>query len=105
MPLTKINRLPLYVSLFALLSLFVFVYTCQTYALFPSRSPGGNDFFSPYVAGRAWVFKGQNPYSEEVTREIQIDINGHPARPGEDENALIYPWYAILVQWPFLFLP
>jgi hypothetical protein len=105
MSITKINRLPLYLSLLALLGLFLFIYTWQTYTLFTSHDAGGNDFFSRYVAWRAWVFEGHNPYSDQVTQEIQIDINGHPARPGEDENALIYPWYAFLVQWPFIFLP
>jgi len=105
MSITKNNRPLLYLILLALLSLFLFFYTWQTYVLFTSRDAGGNDFFSRYVAWRAWVFEGRNPYSDDVTREIQIAINGHPARPGEDENALIYPWYAFLVQWPFLFLP
>ena len=105
MSLTKIKSLLPYLGLLALISLFVFVYTWQTYALFTSRVSGGNDFFSRYVAWRAWVFEGRNPYSDEVTKEIQIDINGHTALPGEDENALIYPWYAFLVQWPFIFLP
>ena len=55
MTITKINRLPLYLSLLALLGLFLFVYTWQTYTLFTNHDAGGNDFFSRYVAWRAWV--------------------------------------------------
>jgi hypothetical protein len=81
------------------------LYSWGTYKVFTSRVNGGNDFFSRYVAWRAFLFEGRNPYSDEVTHEIQREINGRLARPGEDENALIYPWYAVVVQWPFVFLP
>ncbi len=94
-------RLGLLVSLL----LFGVVYTWGIYAYFTSRDTGGNDFFSRYVAWRAFILEGRNPYSDEVTHEIQLQIEGRLARPGEDENALIYPWYAVLVQWPFVFLP
>jgi len=88
-----------------LAALVLAAYAWVTQAFFTSRINGGNDFFSRYIAWRAWLLEGRNPYSDEVTTRIQILIDGRPARPGEDENALIYPWYAVLVQWPFVFMP
>ncbi len=81
------------------------LYVWGTYEFFTRRYNGGNDFYSRYVAWRAFLLEGRNPYSDEVTRSIQVAINGRPAQPGEDENALIYPWYAVVVQWPFVYLP
>ena len=80
-------------------------YTWGTYQYFTRPFNGGNDFFSRYVAWRAFLLQGRNPYSDDVTHEIQLAMNGRLALPGEDENALIYPWYAVVVQWPFVFMP
>jgi hypothetical protein len=79
-------------------------YTWGTYQYFTLPFNGGNDFYSRYVAWRAFLLQGRNPYSDDVTHEIQMAINGRLAEPGEDENALIYPWYAVVVQWPLVFL-
>ena len=76
-----------------------------TYEFFTRRYNGGNDFYSRYLAWRAFILEGRNPYSDEVTRSIQLAVNGRLASPGEDENALIYPWYAVVVQWPFVLMP
>ena len=100
--MSKASRQQLAILL--LLLVFGALYSWGTYAVFTRRVNGGNDFFSRYVAWRAFLFEDRNPYSDEVTRDIQLAINGRLARPGEDENALIYPWYAVLVQWPFVFL-
>lgn len=75
------------------------------YRFLASRYNGGNDFFSRYVAWRALIFEGRNPYSDAVTQSIQMAMNGRLALPGEDENGLIYPLYAVVVQWPFVLLP
>lgn len=99
------SRLGRYLPLSLLLLFSLGLYTWATYTFFTSRYNGGNDFFSRYVAWRAWLLEGRNPYSDEVTRTIQLTMNGRPALPGEDENALIYPWYTVLLQWPFVFWP
>lgn len=85
--------------------IFIVAYTWGIWAVFTSKFNGGNDFFSRYVAWRAFLLEGRNPYSDEVTHEIQIAMNGREALFGEDENAVIYPWYAVLLQWPFVFFP
>lgn len=99
----KLQRNHIFFGLFLLL--FLGAYTWGTYIAFTSHVTGGNDFYSRYIAWQAFLFDGRNPYSDDVTNEIQMKMMGHLAAPGEDQNALIYPWYAVLVQFPFVYLP
>lgn len=79
-------------------------YVWGTYEFFTRRYNGGNDLFVRYAAWRAYLFEGRDPYSPEVTREIQVGMWGRPSdRPGEAE--MVYPLYALVVQWPFVFMP
>jgi len=84
----------------------VIVYTWGIYTVFTSQDKGGNDFFSRYMDWRALVLEGRNPYSDQVAEEIQVILMGRQATlPGDDQAGLIYPWYAVLVQLPFIFFP
>jgi hypothetical protein len=65
----------------------------------------GADFYIYYHAGQAVILEGKNPYSPEVTAEIQRAILGQEALPGEDQLAFAYPPFALLPALPFLFLP
>ncbi len=76
-----------------------------TRAVFTSKYPGGNDFYSRWAGGRALLLHGQNPYSAEVTRHIQQGMYGRPARPGEDQVAFAYPLYTLYLFFPLSFLP
>ncbi len=76
------------------------------YAGLTSRVLGGNDFFSRWEGARALLLRGENPYADAVTREIQMAMNGRPALPGEDQVAFAYPLYvafpiAALVTLPY----
>ncbi len=64
-------------------------------------SPGGSDFLPKWVATRAFLMKGQSPYSEATTSEIQQQFYGRPARADEDQALFIYPFYSIFVYGPF----
>lgn len=75
-----------------------------TYRLYTSQQPGGNDFYSRWMGGRAFLREGLNPYSEEVTLRIQQGMYGRPARPDEDQVAFAYPLYSLLYFWPLCFV-
>ncbi|NIV31338.1 MAG: hypothetical protein GWN58_18130, partial [Anaerolineae bacterium] len=46
------------------------------------------------------LWEGEDPYSEEITREIQLGVYGRPAVEGEDQVAFAYPLYVLAVTWP-----
>ncbi len=76
-----------------------------TYTVFTSKYPGANDFYSRWAGGRAFLVEGKNPYSEEVTRQIQLGIYGRLARPDEDQVAFAYPLYTVYLVAPFSLIP
>jgi hypothetical protein len=76
-----------------------------TYAAFTSRVPGANDFYSRWEGAHAFWIDGLNPYSDEVTRRIQIGIYGRPARGDEDPGPFAYPFYTVFALWPLVGLP
>lgn len=63
---------------------------------------GANDFYSRWMGARALFLNGQNPYSDAVTREIQIGMYGRLARADEDQVAFAYPLYAAYVAAPLV---
>jgi hypothetical protein len=75
------------------------------YAAFTSQIPGGNDFYPRWRGTRALVLEGRDPYSDEVTLEIQKAMYGRPAREDEDQVAFAYPLYVSLLIFPFSLLP
>lgn len=79
--------------------------TTGIYLAFTSR---GNyviwDFHPLYVAANA-VLDGSDPYSSEVTRQIQALDYGRSARPGEDTQAFVYPIAVAYLLAPIALLP
>ena len=75
-----------------------------TYQTFTSQVPSGNDFYPRWRGTRAVFLEGKDPYSEEVTLEIQEGIYGRPAREDEDQVAFAYPLYVSLFILPFALL-
>ena len=63
-------------------------------------NPGGNDFLVHWVGTKTFVQEEISPYSDDVALEIQNLVYGRPARNGEHELRVAYPFYSI-----FLFLP
>lgn len=72
---------------------------------FTQRVPGANDFFPRWMGARALILQGQNPYTDAVTRQIQIGIYGRPAHADEDQVAFAYPLYAAYLAAPLIGLP
>ncbi len=64
-----------------------------------------NDFYIPWRATRALAFEGRDPYSESVTRDIQIALFGAPRAATEHQFAFAYPLYVSLILAPLTWLP
>jgi hypothetical protein len=75
-----------------------------TYRSFTTRFPGGNDFAARWYNGCALIWTGENPYSDQVTLQTQIQMYGRPALPGEDLVAFSYPIYALYLFWPLCYV-
>jgi len=71
-----------------------------TYVVFTSKFPGANDFYSRWAGGRAFLMDGLNPYSDEVTRRIQLGMYGRLAEEGADQVAFAYPLYTLYLFFP-----
>jgi hypothetical protein len=85
------------------------VYTAH--ALSEKRPIGNNsDLYSWWLGTRELLLHGRNPYSADVTREIQTGYYGRPLDPTKpsdpiDQVAFAYPLYAIFFLAPTVTLP
>jgi hypothetical protein len=68
---------------------------------YAQNNPGGNDFLPRYLGTRLFMVKGQSPYSEATTQEIQKMVYGRPAEKEEDQVLFVYPFYSFLIFAPF----
>jgi glycosyl transferase family 87 len=75
-------------------------------------SPRGNlsDLYPRWLGARELLLRHRDPYSPEVTREIQIGYYGRsldPARSGDpkDQQAFAYPVYVVFLIAPVIWLP
>jgi len=66
---------------------------------------GANDFYSRWAGARALFLQNQNPYSLQVTQQIQLEMYGRLAYPNEDQVAFAYPLYAAFFVLPFITMP
>jgi Glycosyltransferase family 87 len=73
----------------------------RTNLIFARANPGGNDFLPRWGATRAFLLEGISPYSDQTALRIQMFALGRPARFNEDEFAMLYPLYAVIVYAPF----
>jgi hypothetical protein len=65
----------------------------------------GNDFYQVWLTSQEWLRRGRDPYSPEMTREIQTGLYGRPLDPNRptdpvDRRVFPYPFYADLLLWP-----
>jgi glycosyl transferase family 87 len=93
------------VALAALVLVFYFALAYGIYSTVTSHMLGANDFYSRWEGARALFLRGENPYSDAVTREIQLGMYGRLALPTEDQVAFAYPLYSALVALPFIGMP
>jgi hypothetical protein len=72
--------------------------------LFTVRAPGANDFYSRWAGARALLLEGRDPYSLEVTAEIQPAIGIDPSLEGEGKGGFAYPLHVVFTFWPLVYL-
>ena len=65
----------------------------------------GNDFYQVWITSREWLRNGRDPYSPEMTREIQTGLFGRPLDPNRpsdpiDRRVFPYPAFTGLLFWP-----
>jgi hypothetical protein len=74
--------------------------------------PRGNlsDLYPRWLGARELLLNGRNPYSSEITREIQAGYYGRPLDPTlpndpKDQQAFAYPLYVVFLLFPTIRLP
>ena len=84
----------------------------QVSAAATQGSPRGNlsDLYPRWLAARELLLHHRDPYSPELTREIQIGYYGRaldPSRPGDpkDQQAFAYPVYVVFLMAPAVGFP
>jgi hypothetical protein len=70
----------------------------------------GADFYPIWLTSRQGLLHHRDPYSPEMTRQIQIGLFGRALDAGnpaaaQDYRAFAYPAFADLLFWPLAFLP
>lgn len=93
------------VAILLLLLSFVILDSLALYRIWVREQGNAFDLYQRWLGARAMLFHGQNPYSQEVTREIQLGMYGRLAREGEDQQAFAYPAYVAFIILFFVVLP
>ena len=89
--------------LFGLLFVMVFVIeVVVVHHAITTKVPGTSDFYSRWAGARAMLTEGRDPYSLEVTREIQAVIRVDPKFEGK--GGFAYPLYTVFTFWPLVYL-
>ena len=82
-------------------------------AVFLSKGrPIGNnsDLYPRWLGARELLLHGRDPYSAEITREIQIGFYGRPLNPANPsdptaQESFVYPLYVVFLLAPTVMLP
>ena len=87
------------VAILALIAILVLL-TIGNYQ-FSKSSPGGTDFLVHWVGTREYFTEGISPYSDQVALKIQEMVYGRAAQLGEHELRVAYPFYSVIMFFPF----
>jgi hypothetical protein len=68
------------------------------------RFPGGIDFFTVWKAAQTLFVLHHDPYSQQVTQEIQQAIYGHALPSPDGEYLFVYPLYFLVLIFPLAWL-
>lgn len=87
--------------------LIIAMYFVLAYGIFAALTQytlGGNDFYSRWMGARELLLRSQDPYSDDVTREIQMGMFGQLVPPEQDQVAFAYPLYVTMILAPLVTL-
>lgn len=76
-----------------------------THNLLTQPYPGLNDFMSRWEGARSFWLDGLNPYGEQASLNIQMQIYGRASVEGEDPGYFVYPFYAVFLLLPLVNMP
>ena len=92
--------------LIVLILLFLVGNTIGVYAALTSRKQLHVWDLQPLWQAERWIVEGHgSPYSDEMTRLLQMQSYGRLAQQNEDPHAFVYPLYVLLFVLPLIFLP
>lgn len=74
-----------------------------THNLLTQPYPGLNDFMSRWEGARSYWVDGLNPYGDQASLNIQLQIFGRAVEEGEDPGYFVYPFYAVFMLLPLVF--
>jgi hypothetical protein len=80
-------------------------------ALAAHRPIGNNsDLYARWLGARELLLHGRDPYSSEITREIQTGFYGRPLDPAnpsdpKEQESFVYPLYVVFLLAPTVSLP
>ncbi len=69
---------------------------------FTSQLPSGNDFYPRWAGAKALLLEGRDPYSLEVTTEIENVLD--PLQRRTNSFSFAYPLHVIFTLWPLVFV-
>lgn len=115
-PLVKNPKIGVALALVFAASLWFYVYAVlvpyQRVDAAAQERPRGNlsDLYPRWLGSRELLLHRRNPYSAEITREIQVGYYGReldPSRPNDpkDQQGFVYPVYVALLLAPTVQLP
>ncbi|MBP7999952.1 MAG: DUF2029 domain-containing protein [Chloroflexi bacterium] len=82
---------------------FLFVVECFfVYRYYTTILPGGNDFYPRWAGAKAFILEGRDPYSLEVTKEIEAVLD--PLQRRTNSFSFAFPLHVIVTFWPLVFV-
>src|SRR5260221_7870908 len=93
---------------FLLILGFLAALTWAFYTFITVKYPGANDFYQRWRGARAFWVEGRDPYGQDVSRQVEIDLYGHPYDPDpaldEYPGDFLYPFHAAVLLAPLAVL-
>src|SRR5258708_37027726 len=98
---TPLSRNPtLRLAMFVLVLAFIAINTWILYTFLTSKYPGATDFFQRWRGAKGFWVEGRDPYSPEMTHQVELEEFGGPPDPALDQypGDFVYPFtFAVLI--------
>src|SRR5258708_29718359 len=92
-----------------MLLVFIAFNAWALYTFVTSKYPGANDFYQRWRGARAFWVEGRDPYGQDVSRQVELDLYGHSYDPDpaldEYPGDFLYPFHMAVFLAPVAVLP